>query len=117
MKKFNLRSFAAMVLMAVGTVSALAESASATVKMTYVDYGNADTSFGIIADGESARSGLNNLSGGSVGFENTGWGVNYITIMEVDASAVGGTITKATLTADCSGSTDSKRATDRKSVV
>lgn len=112
MKKFNLRSFAAMVLMAVGTVSASAESASATVKMTYVDYGNADTSFGIIADGESAKSGFNSVDDGSVGFGNTSWGANYITIMEVDASAVGGTITKATLTADCSGSTDSRRITE-----
>lgn len=85
------------------------ETADATVKMTYVDYDNPETSMGEIAAGSTAKSGYNKISGGSVGFGNISWGVNYITYIQVDASSIEGTITGATLTADCSGSTDSKR--------
>ena len=97
----------------VGMSSAWAVDINATVKMTYVDYNNADTSFGEIAAGETAKSGYNKISGGAVAFVNTGWGVNYITYLQVDASAVpaGATITSAKLTFDQSGSTDSKRTT------
>lgn len=105
-------------LVAVGLcagASAWADTGSATVKMTYVDYSNADTSFGEIATGETARAGYNKApsEGGTVGFANTGWGVNYITYLQVDASTLpdGATITNATLTFDQSGSTDGKRTT------
>lgn len=93
--------------------NAWAENLNATVKMTYVDYNNADTSYGEIAAGETARTGYNKISDGSVAFAYTSWGVNFITYLQVDASAVpdGATITNATLTYDQSGATDGKRTT------
>ena len=91
----------------------MAETLDATVKMTYVDYNNADTSYGEIAAGSTARTGYNKISGGSVGFSNTSWGVNYITYLQIDASSLpsGATITAASITFDQSGSTDGKRVT------
>lgn len=87
------------------------QTGTATVKMTYVNYDAPTTQYNEIAAGESARSGYNNISDGSVGFGYTGWGVNYITYLQVDASAIPGKITKVTLKADVSGSTDSQRNT------
>ena len=109
----SMRLLLVAVGLCVGAVSAWAESLVPTVKMTYVDYNNPTTSNGEIATGETARSGYNKISGGSVGFENTGWGVNYITYLQVDASALpsGATITNATLSFKQSGSTDGKRVT------
>ncbi len=99
--------------MTFGATNALAEegTTAAGVKMTYVNYDEPDTAYGEIAAGESAKSGFNKISGGSVAFGNTGWGVNYITYLQVDASAISGNITGATLTFDASGSTDNKRTT------
>lgn len=85
---------------------------NAVVKMTWVDYDNPDASNGEIAMGETARAGYNKISGGTVGFGNTGWGENKIAYLQVDASAAEGTITNVTLTAECSGSSDSKRVTN-----
>ena len=81
---------------------------AATVKMTWVDYDNPDTANGEV---ETAQAGYNKISNGEVGFVNTGWGCNWITYLQVDASEYPGTITKATLTFEGSGSTDSKRTT------
>lgn len=83
------------------------------VKMTYVNYSDPDTSYGEIAWGNTARSGYNNITNNTVGFPNTGWGVNYITYLQVDASYVpeGAAITGATLTFDQSGATDGRRTT------
>lgn len=94
-----------------GTFNAVAEESPATVKMTYVNYDAPDTSYGEIAAGETAESGFNKISGGAVNFGNTGWGVNYVTYLQVDASAIEGNITGVTLKFQASGSTDNKRAT------
>ena len=110
MRKFTFKTLLVTAALCLGT-SAWADTGSATVKMTYVDYNNATTAMGEISEGETARSGYNKISGGSVGFANTGWNCNWITYIQVDASGINGTITGATLTADISGSTDSKRAT------
>ncbi|MDD7096979.1 MAG: hypothetical protein SPH23_06360, partial [Prevotella sp.] len=110
MRKFTIKSLLITAALCLGT-SAWADTGSATVKMTYVDYNNATTAMGEISKGETARSGYNNISGGSVGFAYTKWGCNWITYIQVDASGINGTITGATLTADISGSTDSKRTT------
>jgi len=110
MRKITFKSLLVTAALCLGT-SAWADTGSATVKMTYVDYNNATTAMGEISEGETARSGYNNISGGSVGFANAGWGCNWITYIQVDASGINGTITGATLTADISGSTDSKRTT------
>ena len=82
-----------------------------TVKMTYVDYDTPDTSYGEIVAGETAKAGYNKIGNGEVGFGNTSWSCNWITYLQVDGSAIPGTITKATLTFEGSGSTDSKRTT------
>ena len=87
-------------------ISASAEETVITPSMTYVDYSNPETAVGYI---EESRSGYNKISGGSIGFGNTGWGVNYVTFMKIDASAITDTITGATLTFEGSGSSDSKR--------
>lgn len=110
MRKFTIKSLLITAALCLGT-SAWADTGSATVKMTYVDYNNATTAMGEISEGETARSGYNKISGGSVGFAYTKWGCNWITYIQVDASGINGTITGATLTADISGSTDSKRTT------
>ena len=91
---------------------ALAETVDATVKMTYID-GSDDkvtTSFGEVTE---AVAGCNKLSGGKVELYNKSWGVNKIVYVKVDASSVpeNATITKVTLKANVSGSTDSKRVT------
>lgn len=96
-----------------GAADIVAATYNATVRKTYVDYNNADTSFGQIAQGTATISGYNRINDGVVGFGNTGWGVNYITYVQVDASAIrnSGMVTGATLTAWVTGSTDSKRQT------
>ena len=83
----------------------------AVVKMTYVDYNNSTTAMGEIAAGETARTGYNKISGGSVALANSGWGVNYITYIQVDASSVTDDIIGATLSIEVSGTTDNKRTT------
>lgn len=93
------------------SVCASAESSQAGVKLTYVDYNQADVSFGEVAAGSTAQVGYNKISSGTVGFANTGWKVNYVGYIQVDASAVEGTIQNVSLTFDVSGSTDSKRTT------
>lgn len=109
MKKNLLKSVLMTVALIFGVTGAWAADGTAVVKMTYVDYDNPTTAIGEIAPGETARSGFNKISGGEVGFGNTGWGENKITYIQVDASAIEGTITGATLTAEVTGSTDSKR--------
>lgn len=73
-----------------------------TVKMTYIN-GNDDqlsTSYGEIAAGEAAYCGYNRILNGSVELMNKGWGVNNVAYLQVDASAIDGTIKKVTLTGD-----------------
>ena len=97
MKKFF--TLIAAALMALGVS---AESYTPTVKMTYVNQSSADTSYGEVT---SASTGYNKFSNGTVGFGNTGWGVNFITYIEVDASGLpeNATVTEAKLTATVSG--------------
>ena len=101
-KLLTIKSLLVAALLGVGA-SAWGETISPTVKMTYVDYSNAGTSYGEVT---TAYTGYNTISNGSVGFGKTSWGVNKITYVQVDASAVpdGATITAATLTASVSGS-------------
>lgn len=93
------------------SVCASAESSQAGVKLTYVDYNQADVSFGEIAAGSTAQVGFNKITSGTVDWGNVGWNVNYVGYIQVDASAVEGTIQNVSLTFDVSGSTDSKRTT------
>src|SRR5574344_278212 len=111
-KNYLLKSLFVAVALAMGSMGAWAsETATATVHMTYVNYDKPTTSYGEIAAGSTAESGYNKISGGSVSFPNTSWNVHCMTYLLVDSSAIDGTITGATLTADCSGSTDGKRVT------
>lgn len=105
MKKTLLNSLLVAVGLLAGTMGAMAakETATATVKMTYVDYDNPTTAIGEITEGNTAKSGYNSIKDGSVNFPVTKWGVDYITYIQVDASTIDGSITGATLTADCSG--------------
>lgn len=89
------------------------EATYAEVKMTYVSNesaaGDADKAFGEVTE---AYAGYNKIANGEVGFGNTGWGCNWITYIRVDASALeGGVVKSAKLSAEVSGSTDSKRTT------
>ena len=86
------------------------EDTYAIVKMTYVDGAEeqANTVFGEV---EVAKAGFNKIENGQVAMANTGWGCNWITYLNVDASAFKGIVKKAVLTAEVSGSTDNKRTT------
>lgn len=77
-----------------------AENLNATVKMTYINGSAADASYGEV---ETAYCGYNKISGGKVELANSGWGVNNIAYLQIDASAVpaGATITNASLSVDC----------------
>lgn len=105
------KTLLALTIAILGIGYAWAEDYAATVRMTYVDYDNPDKAIGEIPAGESALSGYNKISNGSVEPANTGWGCNWITYIQIDASAAEGTILSATLTMDVSGSTDNKRNT------
>jgi len=113
MKKITFKTLLVAAGLLMGGMGAWADTMNPTVKMTYVDKGNADTSYGEIAAGETAKAGYNKIDGGSVVMAYEKWGCNWITYLQVDASSLpsGATVTGATLTYDQSGSTDSKRAT------
>lgn len=122
MKKFYILALATLFCFT-ANVKAEEGTTNATVKMTYVDGTNCvlkdqteltnrtDEKFGEIKEGDTAIAGYNKISGGKVAFGNDTWGVNYITYLQVDASAIKGNITSATLSFEGSGSTDSKRTT------
>ena len=111
MKQTLLQSLLVATGLFAGTCATFADTDNATVRMTYVSGTDDDvvTSFGDIAEGETARSGYNKISGGSVELAMKAWGVNYITYIQVDASEIPGTITSAKLSMDVSGSSDNKR--------
>ena len=109
MKKIT--SFLMVLFVVLGAMAQDEIETEAVVKMTYVDYNNPTTAMGEIVAGNTAEAGYNKISGGSVAFANSGWGVNYITYIQVDASSITGNIIGATLTVDVSGSTDGKRTT------
>ena len=103
MKKKLLNSMRVLLVAALlgGASSAWAETGSATVKMTYVN-GSSDaqsTSYGDLALSTEILAGYLKISSGSLTYANQGWGVNNIIYLQVDASAIEGTITGATLSA------------------
>ena len=96
---------------------------TASVRMTYID--GSDGS--LDADGNNLPNnvntphydvttpvvgGFNKISNGIVELGNKSWGVNNLIYLQVDASFIQGRITKATLKATATGSTDGKRATE-----
>ncbi len=88
-------------MMIVGSSGAWAETGNGTVKMTYVSGSNdnVSTSYGEVT---TAYCGYNKIASGKVELANSGWGVNNIAYLEVDASAVSGTyLVKVELTVDC----------------
>lgn len=113
MKKNLLKGMAALfALFTLGTMNASAEDlvGTAPVKMTYIDYNQADVAMGQL---DTIRAGYNKVPavGGTIGFGNTGWGENKIGVLKVDVSSIPGTVQTATLKAKISGSSDSKRIT------
>lgn len=110
---FAALTMAISVFASLGVTANAAETGAATVKMTYVDGSTAklDTAYGEIGAGSPAYIGYNKIDGGKVELANSGWGVNGITYLQVDASAITGNITKATLTADMAGPTSSRGVT------
>ncbi len=106
-----LRSVLLLLLMMVaGKGDVWAETTSATVLMTYVDYNNPNTAYGVITGDDVAEAGYNVVNDGYVGFGNTRWNVNYITYLQVDASSVeAGEITRVTLSFKGSGSAASPK--------
>lgn len=101
-----------LLLLATGGSGAWADTFNPTVSMTWVDQDSPSTSKGEIEAGATARAGYNTVTNESVGFANAEWHCNWITYIEVDASAIATSeITDATLSIDVSGSTDSKRTT------
>lgn len=81
-----------------------------TPQMTYVNYDQPNEAFGYIAAGSTAESGYNNLKNNTIGMGNTSYGVNFLTYLKVDASAVTDkTIISAVLKMEVSGSADTKR--------
>lgn len=107
-----LKSLLVAVLLGVGT-SAWADEGAAVVKMTYVNYDAPNTSYGEIAAGSTAETGYNMLTGDypnqTVDMSYPTWGVDFITYLQVDASAIPGTITGATLTFQGSASGGDKK--------
>ncbi len=80
-----------------------------SVAMTYVDYSNPSTSYGIVTP---TIAGYNTISGGNIGFGNTGWGANYITYVKLDLSEYKEHNVKSVeFSFKGSGSTDGKRST------
>lgn len=70
------------------------------VAATYVDYSNPTVSYG---DATTLKTGYNKISGGNVGFANTGWGVNYAALIKFDVSSyiqANESVTSAVLTYD-----------------
>lgn len=112
MKKTFTKMFLLGAAMAFGVNVASAETTTAGVKMTYVNYNDADKAYGEITTGETAMAGYNEIKNGQVTFPRPDWSVSYLTYLQVDASAVDGNIISATLSFDVSGSTDNKRTTE-----
>ena len=96
--------------MTIGTTSV----GSATVRMTHINGSDAnlDTSYGEETSVEGGYNNGYNWTDGpgytisTVELGNKGWGKNNIIYLQVDASAINGTITKVTLRANASGNSD-----------
>lgn len=81
----------------------------ASVKMTHVNYNDADKSYG---EQTQTLSGYNKISNGEVAFANSGWNVNYITYLKVDLSDYKKhDVESVTLSFSGSGSYDGSRTT------
>lgn len=107
----------ALALLSFGCVNVAAQeenSAVVPVKMTYVSGSDADVDKAY-GECDTIKAGWNLGNavavGSTIGFGNKSWGANWIGVLKVDASAIPGTVQKATLKAKVSGSLDSKRAT------
>ena len=116
MKKNLLKSMLAVALLSLGCMNASAEDATGTapVKMTYVSGSDADVdvAYGVCDTIKAGWNLGNNVAVGStITFGNKNWGANWIGVLQADASAIPGTIQKATLKAKVSGSLDNKRVT------
>lgn len=114
MKKIYIMTLASLIC-AVSNVRAEEGTTNVPVKMTYVNMDEPDKAYGEIEEGETAMSGFNKITAGgrgdAVDFGYTGWGVNYIAYLQVNASSIKANIKTATLTFEASGSTDNKRTT------
>ena len=113
MRKLFFKSMVALAALCLGTMNVAAQevkTGTATVKMTYVDQSFPDSIVGAV---DTIRAGYNNAPavGSTVPFGRTSWGCNWIGVLKVDVSSIPGTVQKATLKAQISGSTDSKRGT------
>jgi len=82
--------------MSVGINTTWAAEQEVAVKMTYINGSEdaTDTAYGAV---ETAYAGYNKISNGTVALGNSGWGVNNIAYLQIDASAVPGPIQKVTL--------------------
>lgn len=110
MKKYLLNALMLSVALLFGTsAQAQITESDATVKFTIIDKSNPDVAVGEITEGVV---GYNKIANGEVALGNEGWNVNKIGYVQVDASQVEGTIIKASISMDVSGSTDSKRGTN-----
>ncbi len=99
----------AMTVTAMAGLAVTANAETVPVTLTYVDYSNPDAAMGYVTGEATATTGYNRINNGNIGFPNTGWGVNYIAYIKVDASSVEGTMTNATLSLDMSGPTSGSR--------
>ena len=96
-----------------GTVALLSASTAmaeqAVVKMTYVRGSDdaLDTSYGEVS---TVRIGYLKIVNNQVELANKGWSENNIAYLQVDASAISGNVSKATLKATATGSADGNRA-------
>ena len=109
MKRNLLKSLLALALVSFGCMNVAAQEEDndfpvLPVKMTYVDYYDADTSFGEL---ETIWVGYTKAPtvGGTIASmkQGTDWNVCKVGFMQVDATAIPGIITKATLKAKITG--------------
>lgn len=107
MKNNYLKTLLAAVLAVFGGGAVFADEGTATVKMTYVDGGNADASYGEVT---TVAIGYLKISNTSLALGNSGWGANNVAYLQVDASAIDGTITNATLSATLKNTTGKRNA-------
>ena len=111
MKKYLLKSLVALAALCLGAMNVAAQNevGYGSVKMTLVDYSAPDSIYGVL---DTISVGYNKAPsvGGTIGFGNTGWGVNKFGIAKADVSAIPGTVQKATLKMKVSGA-DNRRTT------
>ncbi|MBQ3635912.1 MAG: FG-GAP repeat protein [Bacteroidales bacterium] len=110
MRKFS-AIFSAVLALVLCSAAQAGNTTTATVNWKIVDANNPDAASGYIPTGSTAQVGYNKISGNTVAFGNTAWGVNRIGYARVEVPALSGDIIRATLSMQVSGSTDSRRTT------